>query len=365
MDRDMFRWVAGCATAEAVGMTAAAAAARGGDAIGGTAAVATLAVAGGVVEALAVGVATAAGLRVAAPSLSRVRWTAATTVVAGLCWGVGSLPAALSADGEPAAAGPSPAAWLVAAGAIGVGVATGAVLGAAQSALLRGHVRHPWRWTTASTLAWPLPMAVIFLGAGTPDAGWATWQVLALAAPTGLLAGALLGAVLGVCASSLNGTPVSGRAVLRLLRSPVRGAAPGLVGLAVPGRRTGATFELPVATAEDAAGLVVHVGHPARKTWWRNVIGPTPVRLLQDGEWHDAEARVVTPDDPAHPYAAQTYGRRFPRSTPGEDAVLVRIHRTTTTGRIRTAARGRARRRSTSPGGRSGSRPSTTSSSPR
>src|SRR5688500_12377355 len=111
MEQDMTRWVAGCAAAEAVGMTAAAAAARGGDAIGGTAAVAALAVAGGVVEALAVGVATAAGLRVAAPSLSRVRWTTVTTVVAGLCWGVGSLPAALSAAREPAAAGPSPAAW--------------------------------------------------------------------------------------------------------------------------------------------------------------------------------------------------------------------------------------------------------------
>jgi hypothetical protein len=84
------------------------------------------------------------------------------------------------------------------------------LLGAAQSLVLRGHVRHPWRWWGASCLAWPMPMAVIFLGAGLPDAAWPTWQVLALAAPTGLAAGALLG---------VSGTSVTGGLVVRLLRS--------------------------------------------------------------------------------------------------------------------------------------------------
>src|SRR5690242_15340358 len=98
-------WVLGCAVAESVGMTAAAAAARIGDQVvtaphgaGGTAVLVGLAVAGGTVEALGLALATWVALRALLPGLPFRRWTAVTTVTAGLSWAVGSLPAALSSD---------------------------------------------------------------------------------------------------------------------------------------------------------------------------------------------------------------------------------------------------------------------------
>ena len=331
MDRMSSRWTVGCAIAEAVGMTAAASAARAGVHWVGTPVTAAdsamlvgLAVAGGLIEAFALGLVTAWALRHSVVTLPRARWTAVTVAVAGLSWAAGSVPAALSTDPDTAGSG-MPSLWLVVSGAAAIGLATGALLGAAQSLVLRGHVRHPWRWCTASCLAWPLPMAVIFLGAGIPDAAWPTWQVLALAVPTGLVAGALLGAVLAACVPSLSGTPVTSRVVLRLLRRRAgRAVLPGIVGLAVRGRRSGVRHMFPVATAEDEAGLVVLVGHARRKTWWRNLMSPTTVGVLRDGSWHEMTARVVVPGDPARAQAAVTYARRHPRAST-DRAVLVRI----------------------------------------
>jgi len=210
MNRMPSGWVARCALAETVGMTAAAAAARTGDRLVGTptttrdsATLISLAVAGGVVEALALGAATAGPLRRLAPTLPRRRWIAVTTAVAGLSWAAGMVPAALPVQDGASSAG-SPALGLILAGALAIGLGTGALLGAAQAFVLRTHVRHPWRWCAASTAAWPLPMAVIFAGASTPDPTWPTWQVLLLAAATGTVAGTLLGLVLGRLAPTLT-----------------------------------------------------------------------------------------------------------------------------------------------------------------
>lgn len=327
----MNRWVVRCAVAETLGMTAAAAAARTGDRLVGTPSTAadstvliSLAVAGGVVEALALGVATAGPLGALAPTLPRRRWVAVTTAVAGLSWAAGTVPSALPTAGEATAAAPPLGLILLAAAAIGL--ATGALLGAAQALVLRGHVRHPWRWCAASTAAWPLPMAVIFAGAGAPGAGWPVWQVLALAAATGAAAGALLGLVLGRFAPTLTGVSASSRLVLRLLGDRRTAAAlPGVVGLAVRGRRTGTWHTLPVMTATDGDELVVLVGHPDRKTWWRNLARPAPVRVLRDGAWHDAVGRAVGPGDPSHARAYLAYAGRFPRAETGPGALFVRI----------------------------------------
>jgi deazaflavin-dependent oxidoreductase (nitroreductase family) len=333
MKRTPAGWVTRCALAETVGMTAAAAAARTGDRLVGTPATATdsatlvsLAVAGGVVEALAIGVAMAGPLRALAPTLPRTRWVAVTTAVAGLSWAAGSVPAALQSDGGATATASTPPLGLILLAAAAIGIGTGALLGAAQALVLRGHVRHPWRWCTASTIAWPLPMAVIFAGAGTAGAEWPAWQVLLLAAATGAVAGALLGLVLGRLAPTVTGISASSRLVLRLLGNRRTAAAlPGVVGLAVRGRRTGTWRTLPVMTAPDGEELVVLVGHPDRKTWWRNVTWPAQVRVLRDGGWREATARAVRAGDPSHPTAALAYSARHPRTTPGPDAVFVRL----------------------------------------
>jgi hypothetical protein len=330
-------WVARCALAETVGMTAAATAARTGDRLVGTPATAadsavliSLAVAGGIVEALALGVAMAGPLLALAPTLPRRRWVVVTTLVAGLSWAAGMIPAALPAEGDAAATSATPAIGLILAAALAIGLATGALLGAAQALVLRGHVRHPWRWCAASAAAWPVPMAVIFTGAGTAGAGWPAWQVLLLAAATGAVAGGLLGLVLGWLAPGLAGQPASARLVLRLLGGRFGSrigatALSGMVGLSVRGRRTGRWYTFPVMAAADGDELVVLVGHADRKQWWRNVLWPTGVRLLRGGSWHDAVGRAVEPGDPSHPQAYLAYLARFPRADAGPDAVLVRI----------------------------------------
>src|SRR4051812_31603900 len=87
-------WVLLCGVAEALGMTAAAGAARATDAVlthvgtgtGALAAALGLILAAGAVEALAVGSAQAHQLRRRLPDLRVRRFVVVTVVVAGLCW---------------------------------------------------------------------------------------------------------------------------------------------------------------------------------------------------------------------------------------------------------------------------------------
>ncbi|CAI9407580.1 hypothetical protein [Nocardioides sp. T2.26MG-1] len=185
-------WVLACALAEAVGMTAAAGAARLADGFGVVAGLSVV-VAGGLVEGTALGWAQSHVLARVAPALVRGRYLAATVLVAGLGWAAASAPAAVG-DGSD---GSQPPLALVLLGAAGLGLVMGPVLGAAQAAALRGAVADPWRWVTANTAAWPVAMVVIFLGATTPEASWPVWSVLVLGTVTGGVAGGLLGVVSG------------------------------------------------------------------------------------------------------------------------------------------------------------------------
>src|SRR5690242_4658908 len=196
--RQSWHWVVACAVAEAVGMTAAAGAARVADQIiaGGGAdarvAAVCLVVAGGLVEGVALGSAQSLVLARLLPRLRRAPYLLATVAVAGLGWAGGAVPQVLG-DGSGAA----PALGLVVLGGAGIGVVTGPVLGGAQALALRGAVSDPWRWVLANLLAWPGAMAVIFLGAAAPGPGWSLPAVLATGTVTGLAAGAVLGAVTG------------------------------------------------------------------------------------------------------------------------------------------------------------------------
>ncbi len=184
------RWIAACVLAETIGMTAAAAASVVGSDLPVAWALAAV-VAGGLVEGTALGLLQGRVLRTAFPRLRTSRYAVATVLVAGLGWAGASAPAVLSGDdGSPA-----PAMWLVLLGAAGIGLVMGPVLGLAQAIALRGAVRRPWRWVVANTTAWPAVMAVIFLGASTPEEGWPGASVIALGALTGAVAGALLGVI--------------------------------------------------------------------------------------------------------------------------------------------------------------------------
>jgi hypothetical protein len=203
------RWIALCASAEAVGMTAAAVAAKlsqhvlGGQPRGWDAALALLlVVAGGLVEGVALGALQASGLQRLVPRLNRRRWLVVTAAVAGLGWAAASVPGVFSGD---SGGGAEPALLVVVAGVLGLGAVMGAVLGAAQAMTLRRLVPRPTRWVLANIIAWPPTMAVIFIGATTPESGWPTVAVAALAAITGIAAGSVLGIVTGWFLPTLAG----------------------------------------------------------------------------------------------------------------------------------------------------------------
>lgn len=194
------RWIVLCACAETIGMTASAFAAKvsqrvlGEDPHGGVFAVAlAVVVAGGLVEGAALGGLQARGLRRRLPRLNAWAWFGVTAAVAGVGWALASVPGVLA----PNDGGPEPPLLLVLVGALALGAVMGALLGAAQAMVLRGVVRRPSRWILGNTLAWPPTMAVIFLGATTPESTWSTPAVVALGAVTGLVAGTVLGVVTG------------------------------------------------------------------------------------------------------------------------------------------------------------------------
>ena len=197
-------WVAGCAAAEAIGMTAAALASRAADPLAGGMVGSTLAllviVLGGLVEGTALGVVQAVLLGRVFPRLRRRRYVVVTVLVAGLGWAAASVPGVLAGD----AGGAPPSLLLVLPGAAALGLLMGALLGAAQAWSLRGAVRHPWRWVTANAAAWAPAMAVVFLGATAPDASWPLSAVLGIALLTGAAAGTVLGLVTSWFVPSLD-----------------------------------------------------------------------------------------------------------------------------------------------------------------
>src|SRR5512139_3431962 len=123
-------------------------------------------------------------------------------------------------------------------------------------------------------------------------------------------------------------------AVCAILPSPAhRLLSDSLIVVSFAGRTSGRTYSLPVMYARDGDGdLVVLVGDPERKTWWRNLRNAAPVRVVLAGREITAEGVVL--DTVTHPAdvigALDAYGRRFPRAVPGEDpgpaVVFVRLH---------------------------------------
>ena len=137
----------------------------------------------------------------------------------------------------------------------------------------------------------------------------------------------MLGAVLGWFLPTLTGASPHNRVVLDLLASPWRRHLDRrLVGLGVPGRRSGRVYRFPAQYAVDSHGLVVVPGHAERKTWWRNLRRPgTPVQVLWAGDWEPGAAQLLSPGDAGYDEARATYLRRWPRLSLPADQVVVRI----------------------------------------
>lgn len=72
--------------------------------------------------------------------------------------------------------------------------------------------------------------------------------------------------------------------VRAILRSPLHPLlSRRLVLLRVTGRRSGRAFELPVGYVREGSGLLIRVGAPERKRWWRNIAGATPIAVVLEG----------------------------------------------------------------------------------
>lgn len=82
-----------------------------------------------------------------------------------------------------------------------------------------------------------------------------------------------------------------------VLLSPVHWLASGSLALiTVTGRRSGREYTFPVGYSERDSGVVIGVGWPERKRWWRNLLKPAPVRLRLRGAERTGSA-VATGDE--------------------------------------------------------------------
>lgn len=316
-------WVLACVAAETIGMTAASAAAWTSRDLDSTLLVWAVVVAGGLVEGVALGGLQAHALRPWLGARSRRAWFVVTVLVAGVGWGAASAPSAAAGD---SATGTEPPLALILLAAAGLGLAMGALLGVAQSLVLRRELPRAWRWAWVSALAWTLTMPVIFLGATRPDASWSLPALLLTGALTGALAGATYGAATALLLPCLEGGRPTDRLVLHLLTSPLRPVLPGtVVALGVTGRRTGVVHRFPVQAATNHDRLVVLPGHHERKTWWRNLDDRPDVELLRDGVWCRAQARVVRPEDRGWLADRYVYAAGLPHVSVPSDAPLVEV----------------------------------------
>jgi len=112
--------------------------------------------------------------------------------------------------------------------------------------------------------------------------------------------------------------------VRALLRSPLhRLASGGLMLVTFTGRRTGTRHTIPVQYAQDGHDIVVVVGWPEKKRWWRNLVGGGEVEVRVRGETFSAHAEVVRgAEDPDRVAAARKrYLARFPKAAKSAPAL--------------------------------------------
>ena len=120
------------------------------------------------------------------------------------------------------------------------------------------------------------------------------------------------------------------RIVARVLRSrlhPVLSRSVMLIRYR--GRRRGKVVETPVQYAAHDGGIVVLVGRPEDKSWWRSFRQAHDLEVLVQGTWRTMTGRALAGTDAPDEVAPllEAYGRRFPKalgslpgSTPAERA---------------------------------------------
>jgi len=110
---------------------------------------------------------------------------------------------------------------------------------------------------------------------------------------------------------------VANAVVATVLRSPMHRLLSGSLDLIrYRGRRSGAEFTTPTQYARSGDDIVILVGRPETKTWWRNFRTDHDVDLLVRGQWQPMTARaVIGADEPdAAAPLLDAYLARHPRA---------------------------------------------------
>lgn len=111
-------------------------------------------------------------------------------------------------------------------------------------------------------------------------------------------------------------TRIGNRIVGAVLQSPLHRLLSGSTALIrYTGRRSGRTITTPVRFAAHRDKIVIFVGNPRSKTWWRNFRQDHELDILVRGRWSAMTGRaVVGADDPeAIAPLLVAYLARFPR----------------------------------------------------
>lgn len=101
-----------------------------------------------------------------------------------------------------------------------------------------------------------------------------------------------------------------------ILKSPLHRVMSGKLALVrYQGFRSGNEYMLPVQYADTNGGLVVVVGKPGTKTWWRNFTTMGQAKVLRAGNWvpMTAHALVGSEDPEAVTPLLRSYATRFPK----------------------------------------------------
>lgn len=92
---------------------------------------------------------------------------------------------------------------------------------------------------------------------------------------------------------------VVNRVFVALMDAPLLGGLVrrGMVVIRYEGRKSGKTFELPVAYRRNGDTIIVGVGMPDRKNWWRNFLGEGAPLTFVELDGADRTAHAVATRD--------------------------------------------------------------------
>lgn len=96
-----------------------------------------------------------------------------------------------------------------------------------------------------------------------------------------------------------------------------------VVELQFTGTRTGRLVRLPVMYAQRGDQLVILVGGPERKRWWRNFTQPHPVRVLLRGVTRTGLGHLAAAGTVGRSEAARIYTAQFPDLPVRDDPMVV------------------------------------------